>query len=138
MLFLSKIYHDVYALKDRCFYVFSEIFSMHHVRWYLSLSVLFNATLWMFSWLFYRQVKEDAIILHYNVDFGVDLVGLPNHIFIIPALGSFVILFNFLLLPLLLKRADFRVFSNLCLGAAFLANIFLSLSLGPLYSINFS
>jgi hypothetical protein len=138
MLLLSKIYHDAYAFKERSFYVFSELFSLAHVKVYLFFSLAVNTSLWMFSWLFYRQVREDMIILHYNVDFGVDLVGQPNRIFIIPALGSFIILFNFLLLPIFIKRYDFRLFSNFALAAALLANVFLSLSLGPLYMINFS
>lgn len=138
MLILSRIYHDIYALKNRSAYALSEIFSLGHVKVYLALCLAFNSALWLFSWLFYRQVKEDVIILHYNVDFGVDLIGRPDRIFMIPALGSFVLVFNFLLLPLFIRRSDFRLLSNLSLAAAFLTNVFLSLALGPLYIINFS
>jgi hypothetical protein len=138
MLILSKIYHDFYAFRDKSAYVLSEIFSWKNVRFYLGLIGALNASLWFFSWLFYRQVKEDLIILHYNVDFGVDLVGDPANIFVIPTLGLFLAVFNFSLLLVFAKRPDFRMISHLILAATVLANLFLSLSLGPLYLINFS
>jgi len=138
MLILSRIYHDIYSLKDRLAYLFSEIFYLKHVKIYLAFGGVVNASLWFFSWLFYRQVKEDLIILHYNVDFGVDLIGSPEKIFMIPALGSFALVFNFFLLFVFAKRSDLRMISHLSLAAALLVNFFLSLSLGPLYIINFS
>ena len=119
-------------------YLFSEIFYLKHVKIYLAFGGVVNASLWFFSWLFYRQVKEDLIILHYNVDFGVDLIGSPEKIFMIPALGSFALVFNFFLLFVFAKRSDLRMISHLSLAAALLVNFFLSLSLGPLYIINFS
>ncbi len=138
MLLFSKIYHDIDVLRSRTSYVFSEIFSHRFVFWLLASSFLLNSGAWLFSWLFYRRVKEDIIILHYNIDFGVDLVGDPNKIFVIPAIGSFVIVFNFLLLSLFVKRRDFKILAMLSLIGAFFVNFFLSLSLGPLYLINFS
>lgn len=138
MLILSRIYHDFYAFRDKFFYVSSEIFSVIQIKVYLSLALLLNICLWFFSWLFYRQVKEDLIILHYNVDFGVDLIGEPRNIFIIPLLGFFAIIFNFSLLFIFAKRSDFKMLSQLILIVSVLANIFLALSLGPIYLINFS
>lgn len=138
MLLLSKIYHDVYAFRDKTLYVWSEIFSWKHVKIYLSLIALLNLSVWVFSWLFYRQVNEDLIILHYNVDFGVDLVGDPRNIFMIAGLGLFVTIFNFSLLFIFAKRLDFKVMSHLILAITLLVNLFLSLALGPLYIINFS
>ena len=138
MLILSKIYHDFYAFRDKLFYVWSEIFSLLHIKIYLLLIALLNGSLWLFSWLFYRQIKEDTIILHYNIDFGVDLIGSPEKVFMIAGVGLFVSLFNFSLLFIFAKRPDFKVISHLILIATALLNLFLSLALGPLYIINFS
>lgn len=138
MLILSRLYHDFYSFRDKFLYVSSEIFSATQVRVYLVLSGGLNVCLWFFSWLFYRQVKEDMIILHYNVDFGVDLVGEPRNIFMIPGLGLFALLFNLSLLFIFAKRPDFKLLSHLIMIVALLVNLFLSLSLGPLYLINFS
>jgi hypothetical protein len=135
---LSKIYHDFYAFKDKFSYLFSEVFSAKHVKIYLFLTAGLNACLWFLCWLFYRQVKEDLIILHYNIDFGVDLIGQPGKIFIIPFFGLFTLVFNFILLFIFARRIDFKMISHLSLAAALLVNLFLSLSFGPLYIINFN
>jgi hypothetical protein len=138
MLIFSRIYHDIHVLRTRAAYIFSELFSHRFVVWYLAFSMFLNIGIWFFCWLFYRQVREDVIILHYNVDFGVDLVGSPEKVFVIPGLGLFVIVFNLVLLSVFVKRQDFKMLANMSLIAALLVNAFLSLSLGPLYIINFS
>jgi len=138
MIIWTKLYHDWHIFSDKVQYSFTQAFEPLYVKIYLIALFGINATLWFFTWLFYKQVKGDLIILHYNVDFGVDLIDQPKKLFIIPALGLFCLILNFLLILFFTKDKNFKVVANILLGAAMLVNIFLALSVGPIYLINFS
>jgi hypothetical protein len=138
MIIFSKIQHDWNNLKEKIGDAFAEIFSLLPARLYMGAALFLNINLWIFSWLFYRLVRGELIVLHYNVDFGVDFFGDSRNIFIIPALGFFFLLFNFLLLSIFSRNKNFNFICHLMLGTALLANIFLSLALGPIYLVNFT
>lgn len=137
MLGLSKIYHYFDLLKGKAGYSLSEVFGLFFVRIYLVILLLQNLSLWVFVWLFSRQVGDSLAILHFNVDFGIDLVGDAKKLFMIPVLGLFVSIFNVLLLFVFLKNKNFKFIAHLLLSAAFFVNVFLSLALGPIYWMNF-
>jgi hypothetical protein len=137
MLGLSKIYHHLDLIKDKIAYNLSEVFGLLFIKIYLAVLLLQNISLWVFVWLFSRQVGSSLAIIHFNVDFGIDLVGDARKLLTIPLLGLFVSLFNFLLLFVFLKDKNFKLIAHLLLAAAFLVNVFLSLALGPIYWMNF-
>jgi hypothetical protein len=137
MLGLSKIYHYFDLAKDKIAYNFSEVFSLVFVRIYLLILLLQNISIWAFIWLFMRRVGGSLTILHFTVDFGIDLVGDASKLLMIPLLGLFVSLFNFLLLFVFLKNKNFKLIAHLLLAAAVMVNVFLSLALGPIYWMNF-
>ncbi|MFA5248115.1 MAG: hypothetical protein WC415_02615 [Patescibacteria group bacterium] len=138
MIIFSKFYNDWHIFKEKVRDAFSEIFSLLSARLYLAGVLFINTTLWVFSGLFYRQVNGELIVLHYNVDFGVDFFGRAENIFVIPAIGLFFLAFNFFLLMLFADKKNFNFICHLVLGSTLLANILLSLSLGPIYLINFT
>jgi|WetSurMetagenome_2_1015567.scaffolds.fasta_scaffold00331_19 hypothetical protein len=137
MLGLSKIYHHLDLLKGKTAYGLSEVFGFLFVKIYLIVLLLQNISLWIFVWLFARQVGGDLTILHFTVDFGIDLVGDSKKLFMIPVLGLFVSVLNLLLLFVFIKNKNFKVIAHLLLAAALMVNIFLSLALGPVYWMNF-
>ncbi|HTW96887.1 MAG TPA: hypothetical protein VMD74_04500 [Candidatus Methylomirabilis sp.] len=137
MLSLSQIYHYFDLLKDKVSYGWGEVFGHLFVKIYLAILFLQNISLWGFVWLFYSHVGSGLTILHFNVDFGIDLVGEANKLFNIPLLGLFISLLNFFLLFVFLKHKNFRFIAYLLLTSAVLVNFFLSLALGPIYWINF-
>jgi hypothetical protein len=137
MLNLSRLYHFFDLIKGRTTYSLSEFFSLLFVKIYLAILILQNISLWVFVWLFSHRVGDSLAILHFNVDFGIDLAGDAHRLFSIPALGSFISVFNFLLLFFFLKNSNFKFIAHLLLAAAVAANFFLSLSLGPIYWMNF-
>jgi hypothetical protein len=137
MLGLSRIYHYFDLLKGKTGYGFSEVFGFLFIRIYLIILLLQNLSLWVFVWLFSRQVGDSLAILHFNIDFGIDLVGDAKKLFTIPLLGLFVSVFDFLLLFVFLKNRNFKFIAYLLLSAAFMVNVFLSLALGPIYWMNF-
>jgi hypothetical protein len=137
MLGLSKIYHYFDLIKSKAAYSMSEVFSLFFVRVYLVILLLQNIALWTFVWLFVRRVGGDLTILHFTVDFGIDLVGEGKKLFMIPTLGLFASVLNFLLLFVFIKNKNFKVIAHLLLAAAVMVNVFLSSALGPIYWMNF-
>jgi hypothetical protein len=56
-------------------------------------SLILNLAAWV--WLFFQiGPQEDQIFLHYNILFGVDLIGEWSRVFLVPLFGLFLILFN--------------------------------------------
>ncbi|MDD4902780.1 MAG: hypothetical protein PHE24_06660 [Patescibacteria group bacterium] len=137
MLGLSRIYHHFDLLKDKIAYSLSEVFGLFFVKVYLIILLLQNLSIWAFVWLFARRVVVGLAILHFTVDFGIDLVGDAKKLFMIPIFGLFVSALNFLLLFVFLKNKNFKFIAHLLLATALLVNVFLSLALGPIYWMNF-
>ena len=104
---------------------------------------------YFFSWLglqilawwqaitIFKRLSGPVLVLHYNVDFGVDLVASPKHIFIYPLYALLVLLVNLFIILIAYRRHDFSVFVHLLLAAALLFAIFLNLVLMFIYLINF-
>lgn len=63
------------------------------VLWLLVSAVFANLINWLIIVVFIRPVVP-TIILHYNVYFGVDMMGNPKWVFVLPAIGLFLLLVN--------------------------------------------
>lgn len=59
----------------------------------MALSAVMNVALW-FWLLFNIRPQEDPIFLHYNVLFGVDLIGPWYHILALPTVGLCMLFIN--------------------------------------------
>ena len=84
-----------------------------------------------------HYLNQDIAILHYNVDFGIDLIGSKNYLFLIPVFSLFFIILNQIILIKFLKNDSFKFWSHFLLAFLLLFNIFLILILFSIYSINF-
>ena len=137
MLGLSKIYHIADLFRDKFIYSLSEIFSLLFIKIYLVILVLQNLSIWIFVWLFAHRVGSSLAVLHFSVDFGIDLVGDARKLFIIPVLSLFVSALNFCLLFIFFRDRNFKFLAYALLSTAVLVNLFMSLALGPIYLMNF-
>lgn len=124
--------------KEKLWKIFTSVFDHLCVRIYLGVLVVINFALWMIVYYISTKVTQDLVVLHYNVDFGVDLVGEVSNMYIIPAVGLTVLLANFLLFFFFIKQKDAAVIAHFLLGGATAVNFFLLVSLAPIYFINFS
>jgi len=113
----------------------AEIVSFYHVKIYLILLLVLNLLIWFFSYRISSKASQDLVILHYNVDFGVDLVGNIRQIYIIPLLGVIIFFANFFLL--LIVERDKKFLSHLLFITAIACNVFLLASLSLVYIVNF-
>lgn len=111
---------------------FSGIF---YVRAYLILLILLNIINWLAARAISGKATQNLVILHYNIDFGVNLIGGAARIYVIPALGLAIILINYILSVFIHKQSKTAV--HLLLAAAILSNLFLLFASASLYLINF-
>jgi hypothetical protein len=70
-----------------------EYFKSRIILWLLFLAVFFNIVDWVILRIFLPPSEKD-IILHYNVYFGVDSIGVPQETYLLPLIGVIVLLVN--------------------------------------------
>lgn len=109
--------------------------SFFYARVYLAVLLGLNLLNWFAAYAINKNVSQNLIVLHYNIDFGVNLIGGAKKIYLIPLLGLIIILINFILLAVIHRQSKFIV--HLLLSGAILANLFLLAGLASLYLINF-
>lgn len=110
-----------------------EFFKDNIVKLLLILSLVLNLGLFLFFYFFIKQ-SDIPIVLHYNVDWGVDYFGEVKNIFILPLVGLIIFLLNIVLaLKIWVRMKSLAYF----LGAATLiSEVFLWLAAATLYIIN--
>lgn len=96
-------------------------------------SLLLNIALFLFFYFFIKQ-SNIPIVLHYNVDWGVDYFGEVKSIFVLPIVGTIIFLLNGILALKLWGKN--RILSYFLTAATFLAQVFLIISGLALYLIN--
>ena len=109
--------------------------SFGFIRAYLILLLALNIINWFLAYYVNKNVSQSLVVLHYNVNLGVNLIGDVTRIYIIPALGLAFIVINFILLVNIYRQA--RFFVHLLFGFSLLINLFLIASTIAIYLINF-
>ena len=88
----------------------------------LVFSLLINIFFWLALW-YLTLSAEGSIPLHYNIYFGVDLLGSKNEIFKLPLIALLIFLINLALSLFFYKKE--KIFSYFLVLAGFLIQIFL-------------
>lgn len=134
----GEIINSLYEGRDKTLDFLSELFSFWHSRVYIALVLMFNGLAWFLSAQLRSNFPEDyQAVLHYNVDFGVSLIGPTRQIFVIPAIGDAVFIVNIVVLYFLSKIGyDKRFFRHLLLSSALFVNVFLLISVVVLHFFN--
>lgn len=138
MIDLSKVYHYFYTGKEKAAQVWGDVFDFFSVKVYSLIALFFDLLGWIMVFFIMSKNKEGAIVLHYSVDFGVDLVGDASQLIMVPVLGLIILVSNLVLLFVLYQHGSFKFLSHLLLAVAMAVNVFLTLSLVPIYLLNFS
>ena len=133
----SNFYAHWHSIFDKIKTSLSVIFHFVPSLVYLSLIIIGQILAWFQVWFIHRQLRENILVLHYNVDFGIDFVSDPIYIFLYPLLGLIVFLFNFIILAIFHKDKNFKILVHYLLGAAALFGLFLSIALLAVFLINF-
>lgn len=131
---LSRIINYYYLGKQKFTEATLRLFSFFYVKIYLTIIILLNILNWIVAVTINRQVSQNEIVLHYNVDFGVNLIGSAGNLYLIPALGFFVLLINLAVVNNLNKSE--KLLMHFLLAAALAVNLLLLISQAGLYMIN--
>lgn len=103
--------------------------------WLVSLSLFFNLVNWIVLKIFIKPF-DLPIILHYNVYFGVDIMGDWKESFFSPILGLFLFLINFSLALFFYAKKE-RIASHLLMISAVLIQLGLLVYSMSLIIINY-
>ena len=139
MLNISRIINNFYSWKQNIKVSFSTLFSYLNVKIYLVILLFINLTNWLFTRYITSEIDQPQIALHYSVDFGINLYGDINKIYILPLLGTIFIVINFVILSILARYnvKDIKFNSHLLFLTALIANIMLLGAIISIYIINF-
>jgi hypothetical protein len=95
-----------------------EFFHSPLIQWIFIGSAFVNIAGWASMAYFIRPV-DFPIILHYNVYFGVDIIGSWWQAYFLPAMASFILAVNLVLSYLFFRRKERIASYSLLLGALF-------------------
>ena len=130
-----KILDFFYLQKSQAFDILLDFFEPFYVRTYVAVLVLLNLLNWVFVYYINKVVSQDLVILHYNVNFGANLLGSASKIYTIPSLGLVFIILNIALSMHIRKQGKF--IDHLLFFSLILANLFLLAATMSVYLVNF-
>lgn len=133
----SNFYTRFYRFKERAGAALGAIGRFYPTRYYGAAFLALQIVSWLQAVLIKKNLSGEVLVLHYNVDFGIDLVGDPVRIFLYPALGLLVGLLNLALAALIYRHFEFKYLTHLLLGAIVAFNCLMVSALLAIYLINF-
>lgn len=129
-----KIVFKGVTSKIRPFFA-DEYFKSAIAIWLIILSLAVNLIEWIILKIFVRPV-DFPIIIHYNVFFGVDMMGDYKLLFILPLIGFALFLINFFLSVYFYRHKE-RIASYLLLMTALMIQLSLFVSTLSAIIINY-
>lgn len=130
-----KILDYLYLGREKLAQAILSLTSFMFVRIYLLFLLALNIINWLLAFYVNNNVSQNLVVLHYNINLGVNLIGEAKDIYIIPAIGLVFIAVNFLLLLNIFRKDKFL--THLLLGSSLLTNLFLIISTAAIYLVNF-
>jgi hypothetical protein len=112
-----------------------EYFHSGLIQWVLIASLAINLGNWLFIAFFIRPV-DFLIILHYNVYFGVDLIGSWWQMYLMPLIGLLIAFANAFLGYLFYQRKE-RIVAHLLMLATLIVQVGISIAVAGLLLINY-
>jgi hypothetical protein len=112
-----------------------EFFTSGLVHWVLIGSLVLNIANWGLIAFFIRPV-DFSIILHYNVYFGVDVIGPWWQVYFLPAIGLVILSINTILGYLFYQKKE-RIVAHLLMLATFIAQVGITVAVASLLMINY-
>lgn len=103
-------------------YNFKKALTHHFIITTIFLSVVINLVIWLLFWSKISR-RDEMVFLHYNIYFGIDLIGEWYKVFLIPLSGVFIIIANSFLALTLFARSKF--ISYLLFITSFLCQVIL-------------
>lgn len=112
-----------------------EFFHSDLVQWALIGALLLNLATWV-ALAFYIRPVDFLLVLHYNVYFGVDLIGDWWQAYFLALIGFMVIILN-AVLGLFFYRLKERIISHVLLLGACMTQICVAIATAGIIVINY-
>ncbi len=136
-MFFSKIYGQLDNFWQKLAQAFQDALNFRSIYYYLVSLLLLQVLAWWQSVRIFSLATGDRLIMHYNINYGVDRIGIPSKIFYLPSLALLVILINLAILLFATKHPAQRLFHHLLLSASVIVAVFVNIGLMALYLVNF-
>ncbi len=136
-LAFSKVLHYIYLGAGRYRTAMADFFLRKSTIIYLSLGFLFNLCTWFLAIVLVRSLSDNLAITHYNIIFGIDRIGAASELYKIPVSGLAIMVINFLLAALLVRKNESMPGHQLLLLGVII-NLWALIAIYLLYSVNFS
>ena len=133
----SNVYARWHASIRKAREALAAVWHFYPSRFYFIFLGASQVIAWLQAAYIYSRLSSKLLVIHYNINFGVDRVGEPANIFFYPSFGLAVLIVNLALAAVFSRHKDFKIFTHLLLGAAALFGFFLNLVLLSVYLINF-
>lgn len=128
------LHFDKFQLRLKYIYT-QEFFRSSLVQWVIIAAIFVNLANWISIAYFIRPV-DFPIILHYNIYFGVDVIGDWWQVYFLPAIGLLILSVNTVLGYLFYGQKE-RIAAHLLLLATFIVQIGVSIAVASLLFINY-
>lgn len=116
-------------------FITQEFFRNAIIHWVLIASLFVNAVCWGALAFFIRPV-DFPIILHYNVYFGVDIIGDWWQAYFLPLIALAIMSVNIVLAYSFYKKEE-RIISYILLLAGLLVQVSGAIAIGGIIRINY-
>lgn len=133
----SKLSNKWYLFRDRTAAAFRSVFSWRHSWVFFLLNLFLVISLFLGSLEIFTNFQEEILVLHYNIDFGVDWIGAKSLVFNFALVGAVIFILDFLILLLISKRKDYKFFSFFIWGGLTVCEGFLAAAIFSIYLVNF-
>ncbi|MFZ4648142.1 MAG: hypothetical protein ACOYMB_00730 [Patescibacteria group bacterium] len=133
----SKLSNKWYLFRSKAIEAFRAVFAWRHSWVFFGINLFLVTCLVVGSFEIFSNFKEDILVLHYNIDFGVDWIGSKSLIFWLAETGAALFLLDLLVLLLVFKNRRFRFLSFFIWGGVTACELFLLAALFSVYLVNF-
>ena len=112
-----------------------DFFHNSIVHWVLVVSLLLNLGSFLSIAYFIRPI-DFPIILHYNVYFGVDVIGMWWHAYFLPVIGVIIYIVNVVLARFFYENRE-RIISYIFVLSLLMVQIGIAVATGGMVKINY-
>ena len=137
MGFFIRVYEKLLNFLNKSKLSLKFLYQKKFIKAYSIFIYFLNLCLWLGFYLIFTKSSQDILILHYNTDFGIDLLGSRLSFIKFPLLSLFFIILYKIVLIKFRQRESFKFLAHFLLIHLLCFNVFLILSLYSLYFINF-
>ena len=133
----SKLSNKWYLFHDKTASASRLVFNWRHSWVFFLINLFFVISLFVGALEIFTNFKEEILVLHYNIDFGVDWIGAKSLIFNLDVVGAILFIVDFLALLLVSKHKNYKFLSLFIWAGLTVCEGFLMAAMFSIYLVNF-